>query len=84
MFKYLEINLFFSWLTFDLFFKILVHNIGVNKSDVIVEKKIALIIVIANSSNNYAVSPFKKITGRNTLTRTNDVEIMAKKTSFEP
>ena len=72
------------WKLFRLFFTNFVHSIGVKVSEVKVEKKIAPIIVTANSSNNLAVSPFKKIIGRKTLTKTTDVDTMAKKTSFEP
>ena len=49
-----------------------------------VEKKIAPIIVTANSLNNFAVSPSRKTIGKNILIKTNDVETTAKNTSLEP
>ena len=39
---------------------------------------------MANSLNNFAVSPSKKIIGKNILIKTNDVETIAKNTSLEP
>ena len=58
--------------------KILEQSIGVRVKEMIVEKKIAPIIVTASSSNNFAVSPFKKTTGMKILIKTTDVDIIAK------
>ncbi len=58
---------------------ILEQSIGVRVREIIVEKKIAPIIVTANSSNNFAVSPFKKTTGMKILINTIDVDTIAKK-----
>ena len=72
---------------FGLFFfvcNIREQSIGVKVKETIVEKKIAPIIVIANSLNNFAVSPSRKIIGIKILIRTTEVEMMAKITSLEP
>ena len=58
---------------------ILEQSIGVRVKEMIVEKKIAPIIVTASSSNNFAVSPFKKTTGMKILINTTEVDIIAKK-----
>ena len=56
----------------------------VRVKEIIVEKKTAPMIVIANSCKSLAVSRSKKIIGKKILIRTMDVDIIAKKTSFDP
>ena len=62
----------------------LLSEISDLSSKIIVEKKIAPIIVTASSLNSFAVSPSKKTIGIKIQIKTIDVEIIAKKTSFEP
>ena len=61
-----------------------VQSIGVKVNEIIVEKKIAPIIVTASSLNSFAVSPSKKTMGIKMLIRTTDVDMIAKITSLEP
>ena len=60
------------------------HSIGVSDKEINVEKKTAEIIVTANSKNNFAVSPCKKIIGMKMLISTIEVDTIANKTSFDP
>tara|TARA_B100001939_G_scaffold59287_2_gene48442 strand:+ start:2629 stop:2889 length:261 start_codon:yes stop_codon:yes gene_type:complete len=60
------------------------QSIGVKVNEIIVEKKIAPIIVTASSLNSFAVSPSRKTMGIKMLIRTTDVDMIAKITSLEP
>ena len=60
------------------------QSIGVKVNEIIVEKKIAPIIVTASSLNSFAVSPSRKTMGIKILIRTTDVDMIAKITSLEP
>ena len=57
---------------------------GVSVKEIIVEKNTAPTIVTASSLKSLAVSPSKKIIGIKMHIKTTDVEIIAKKTSFDP
>ncbi|MOA28574.1 hypothetical protein D3C78_1495260 [compost metagenome] len=59
-------------------------SIGVNVSDTNAEINTAADITIPNSRNNRPTKPSRKMIGKNTAANVMDVEIIAKKISFEP
>ena len=59
-------------------------NIGVSESDTKAEISTAAPMTTPNSRNNRPTNPSKKIIGKNTAAKVIEIEITAKKISFEP